>query len=89
MLGANSVLASGSRIPSGELWAGNPARKIRDLTEDEQKSFIDGALRYWKIANEHLDEFYLSGTNYIEAEKIDDQLGHRLWDEIESSEKKL
>lgn len=88
MLGAKSVLPSGARVPSGELWAGNPARKIRDLTEDEQKAIVDGALRYWKIANEHIDEFYLDGTNYIEAEKIDAQIGHRIWDDISSSESK-
>jgi carbonic anhydrase/acetyltransferase-like protein (isoleucine patch superfamily) len=90
MLGANSVLATGQRVPSGELWAGNPARKIRDLTGDESGAVKDGALRYWKIANEHLDEFYLPiGTQYIEAQKIDEEIGHRVWDEVDATPKPL
>lgn len=86
MLGANSVLPSGARVPSGELWAGNPARKIRHLTGEEQTAILDGAARYWKIANEHIDEFYLPiGTNYIEAEKIDPDIGYRVWEDAFSS----
>ena len=82
MLGAHSVLATGQRIPSGELWAGNPARKVRHLSGDEQTAILEGAARYWKIANEHIDEFYLPvGTNYIEAEQIDAKIGHRVWED--------
>lgn len=32
LIGANSVVTRS--IPAGEIWAGNPARKIRDLPED-------------------------------------------------------
>ena len=35
MLGAGSLLAAGTRVPSGELWVGRPARKVRDLTPDD------------------------------------------------------
>jgi len=31
MLAAGAVLTPGKRIPSGQLWAGNPARPMRDL----------------------------------------------------------
>ena len=90
MLGANSVLATGQRVPAGELWAGSPARKIRDVTEEETAAIADGALRYWKIANEHLEEFHLPiGTQYIEAEKIDAQIGHRVWDDVDAVPKPL
>lgn len=36
MLAAGSVVEAGTTVPSGELWAGNPARKLRALKEDEQ-----------------------------------------------------
>jgi carbonic anhydrase/acetyltransferase-like protein (isoleucine patch superfamily) len=37
ILGAGSYLGPGQKVPSGELWAGNPARKIRDITEEERE----------------------------------------------------
>lgn len=90
MLAAKSVLATGSRVPSGELWGGSPARKLRNLTEEELTGIKDGALRYWKIANEHIDEFYLPiGTNYIEAEKIDPDIGYSIYDEDSTTSKAL
>ena len=35
MLAAGGLLTPGKRIPSRELWGGRPARKMRDLPEDE------------------------------------------------------
>jgi carbonic anhydrase/acetyltransferase-like protein (isoleucine patch superfamily) len=36
ILGAGSYLGPGQKVLSGELWAGNPAKKIRDITEEER-----------------------------------------------------
>jgi carbonic anhydrase/acetyltransferase-like protein (isoleucine patch superfamily) len=55
MLGAGSVLGKGQRVKSGELWGGSPARKLRDLTEEEKLSFKPMAERYHVLANEHKD----------------------------------
>ena len=35
MVAAGSVVLPDTFIPSGQLWAGNPAKFIRNLTEDE------------------------------------------------------
>ena len=35
ILAPGTVVAPGRLIPSGQLWAGNPARHVRDLTKDE------------------------------------------------------
>ena len=35
VLAAGSVLAPGRLVPRGQLWAGAPARFVRDLTTDE------------------------------------------------------
>ena len=35
VLAPGSVLPPGRRIPSGQLWAGTPAKFVRDLTKDE------------------------------------------------------
>jgi len=37
MIAAGAVVEEGATVPSGELWAGNPARKLRDLKPDEQQ----------------------------------------------------
>lgn len=36
-VGAGACVKPNTQIPSGELWVGNPARKLRDLTEEERE----------------------------------------------------
>ena len=38
VLAPGTVLPPGRLIPGGQLWAGNPARYVRDLTKDEVRS---------------------------------------------------
>ena len=72
----NSIVAAGAvvlpdtLIPSGQLWAGNPAVYIRDVTEDEVENFEKQAKNYSVLAKEHSDEFLPFGTVYQEAEKL-------------------
>lgn len=37
VLAPGSVLPPGRLVPAGQLWAGNPARFVRDLTKDEAR----------------------------------------------------
>lgn len=37
MIAAGAVVGPGSTVPSGELWAGNPAKKLRELKPEEQE----------------------------------------------------
>lgn len=53
MLGAGALLAPGKRIPAGELWAGIPARKVRDLAQEEIEFFKVSADRYADLATEY------------------------------------
>ena len=39
MLAAGAMLTQGKRVPSGELWAGSPARRARALTDEELAGF--------------------------------------------------
>ena len=39
MLAAGALLAPGKRIPAGEMWAGSPARKMRDITPKDRAVF--------------------------------------------------
>lgn len=70
ILGAASVLLPGARVPSGELWAGNPAKYIRNLTPAEIEAIAESAENYYRLSLEHSEEFFLPvGTAYLEAEK--------------------
>ncbi len=53
MLAAGAVLTPGKVVKSGQIWAGNPARYMRDLTQIEkdyiktsEKNYIDLARQY-------------------------------------------
>lgn len=46
MLAAGGLLAPGKRIPAGELWAGAPARKMRDIGPEERGRLDGIAVHY-------------------------------------------
>ncbi len=69
MLAAHSVLQRDARVPSGELWAGNPAAFKRKLTDDEIHAFQSHAEAYSEVAEEHASEFLPHGTHYQDAER--------------------
>ncbi len=46
MLAAGALLTPGKRIPRRELWAGRPARKVRDIGDDERAEWDEIARHY-------------------------------------------
>jgi carbonic anhydrase/acetyltransferase-like protein (isoleucine patch superfamily) len=68
-LGAYSVLGKNQRVPSGELWAGNPARKIRDLSDSEIAAQKENAETYYSLAMQHRENFLLDGMRHVLMEK--------------------
>ncbi len=52
-LAAGAFLGAGKRLPSGEMWAGLPARKFRDLKPGEDKMMLAGTHHYVHEAQEH------------------------------------
>ena len=54
MLAAGAMLTPGKRIPSGELWAGSPAKKMRDLRPEEIAGMKETIRRYAARAQEYL-----------------------------------
>ena len=59
MLAAGAMLTPGRRIPSGQLWAGRPAKYVRDLTPDDLAGMRLGVAHYVELARLHAAE--LSG----------------------------
>jgi gamma-carbonic anhydrase len=53
MLAAGAMLTPGKRIPSGQLWAGRPAKYVRDLTAADLAGHRAGVAHYVELAERH------------------------------------
>lgn len=70
VLAPGSVLGPGRRVPSGQLWAGVPAKYVRDLTKDEKAALAPLAQNMFRLIDEHSEEFLPSSWAYVEAEAL-------------------
>jgi carbonic anhydrase/acetyltransferase-like protein (isoleucine patch superfamily) len=50
---AGAVVTPGKRVPRGQLWAGTPARYLRDLTPEEMGYIETLPASYVRLAGEH------------------------------------
>ena len=55
MLAAGAMLTPGKRIPSGQLWAGRPAKYVRDLSPQELEGQRAGVAHYVALAKAHAE----------------------------------
>jgi carbonic anhydrase/acetyltransferase-like protein (isoleucine patch superfamily) len=53
MLAAGAMLTPGRRIPSGQLWAGRPAKYVRDLRAEDLEGMRMGVSHYVELARMH------------------------------------
>ncbi len=53
MLAAGAMLTPGRRVPRGQLWAGRPAKYLRDLTSEELAAQREGVAHYVALAKAH------------------------------------
>jgi gamma-carbonic anhydrase len=79
LIGAGSVVPAGTVIRTGELWLGNPARKVRTLTEPERQRLHYQSSEYVTVAQSHQKIMELGGnldaagsSVYIVTEEEDD-----------------
>jgi carbonic anhydrase/acetyltransferase-like protein (isoleucine patch superfamily) len=61
-LAAGSVVPPNTMVPSGELWAGNPARKLRDLTPEQRARLHHQSSEYVVVATRHRPVMELGGN---------------------------
>ena len=54
MVAAGALVTPGKRVLSGQLWAGSPAKPMRDLTDQEKGAFAGTVERYAGLAAEYL-----------------------------------
>jgi gamma-carbonic anhydrase len=53
MLAAGAMLTPGKTIPAGQLWAGRPAKYVRDLTPSDLAGMQAGVAHYVELARLH------------------------------------
>lgn len=53
MLGAGSLVSPGTVVEGGYLWLGRPARRVRALTDAEQRYLTYSAEHYVRLKNRH------------------------------------
>lgn len=59
---AGAVIERGQIIKEGEMWGGNPARKLRDLTAEERGRLRTQAEKYIDVAQSHSHVMDLGGN---------------------------
>ncbi len=62
MLAAGALLTPGKRIPSGQMWAGRPAKYVRDLTPEEIAGHRKGTEGYAALAVRYRSGLKRSGS---------------------------
>lgn len=53
MVAAGALITPGRRVRGGELWAGNPAKLLRAVSEEERKFFGESVQVYIDLAREY------------------------------------
>ncbi|XP_047971511.1 gamma carbonic anhydrase 1, mitochondrial-like [Salvia hispanica] len=56
MVAAGALVRQNTRIPSGEIWGGNPAKFLRNLKDDEIAFISQSATNYANLAEAHAAE---------------------------------
>lgn len=54
MVAAGALVTPGKRVPSGQLWAGRPAKFVRELTGEEKENIPWTAQHYVDLARKYL-----------------------------------
>jgi carbonic anhydrase/acetyltransferase-like protein (isoleucine patch superfamily) len=53
MVAAGALVTPGKRVPSGEVWGGNPARRLREVRPEELEGWVRSWTGYVEMARAH------------------------------------
>ena len=56
IVAAGANVTPGTKVPSGAIFAGNPAKFLRDISDEENEFIGQSAINYCELAAEHLEE---------------------------------
>ena len=62
MVAAGALITPGKRVRRGELWAGTPAKKVRELTDGDRHALGKLAPHYVALAADYLDAAGTEGS---------------------------
>mmetsp|Transcript_3561 Transcript_3561/g.3985 ORF Transcript_3561/g.3985 Transcript_3561/m.3985 type:complete len:283 (-) Transcript_3561:181-1029(-) len=76
-----AIVTPGTKVPSGELWSGSPAKKVRSLTSNEIASISESAHDTLELAYLHAVENSKGYKQLIEEEedRLDRKLRKKSW----------
>lgn len=74
VLAPGSLLPPGRLVPRGQLWAGNPARFVRDLTKDEREAIEPLAEAMFPLVDARVDEVLPTSEAYRDSELLRERL---------------
>lgn len=74
-LAPGTVLPPGKLVPSGQLWEGNPARFVRDLTDDEIADIVPVAEKSFPLQDAHSSELLPYSTLWRQAQRLREAVG--------------
>uniref|UniRef100_A0A061S1S6 Gamma carbonic anhydrase n=1 Tax=Tetraselmis sp. GSL018 TaxID=582737 RepID=A0A061S1S6_9CHLO len=69
ILGAGSVVPPGRTIPDFQMWSGNPARFVREVSKDEVEAIVTRSESKQHLAGEHSFEWLPVGNVYLDKGK--------------------
>ena len=72
-LESGSVVMPYQHIPSGQKWAGNPAKYVADLDANEKESIQPKAETIFEAAWDHIVELLPHGYTYVDLEELEKQ----------------
>lgn len=74
VIAPNTLVPPCRLIPGRQLWAGNPAKFVRDLTEEEVYSYYVQSFNLWNLAQSHMNGFNVKKDSNDEVEVEPDSL---------------
>jgi len=77
MIAPGSVVTPGTTVPTGELWSGSPAKKIRALTQEEMDAMTDAVESQSELAKLHAEENAKDFYQISEDADVVDDILHR------------
>jgi carbonic anhydrase/acetyltransferase-like protein (isoleucine patch superfamily) len=81
IIAPTAVVTPGTKVPSGELWAGSPAKKVRALSSEEIASIVESAHDTLELAYLHAVENSKDYKQLVEEEedRLDRKLRKDAW----------
>ena len=62
MVAAGALVTPGKVVKANEVWAGSPAKKLRDINQNDLDFFAINRTRYERLASEYQREQYSDWT---------------------------